>query len=91
MAKGKSKVPKKIAGVKVPKKVRKVADSARTAIDNPLVADLIAAALVAAAAKLRDGPKVRSRGVTAGGEDEGVAAGNKPDKPNKAKKAKKKG
>ena len=71
MAKGKDgkqklKVPKKIAGVKVPKEVRKAADPVLRALDNPLVADIAAAALVAAAGALTERRKPgRSKGAAA--------------------------
>lgn len=65
---GKLKVPKRIAGVKVPKKVRKTANKALKLADNPLAMDLAAAALAAAAASMK------SRGGTAkaasAGEDQ---------------------
>lgn len=48
----KAKVPKKIAGVKVPKKLRKTANRALKLADNPLVRDAAAAALAAGATRL---------------------------------------
>jgi hypothetical protein len=50
---GKIKVPKKIGGVKVPKKVRKTANTALKFADHPIAMELAAAALTAAAASLR--------------------------------------
>jgi peptidoglycan hydrolase CwlO-like protein len=50
---GKLRVPKKIAGVKVPKKVRKTANTALKFADHPVAMELAAAALTAAAASLR--------------------------------------
>ena len=50
---GKLKVPKRIAGVKVPKKVRKTANKALKLADNPLAMELAAAALAAAAASMK--------------------------------------
>jgi hypothetical protein len=47
----KLKVPKRIAGVKIPKKLRK---GAKKALDNPVGLELAAAALTAAAAALRE-------------------------------------
>jgi hypothetical protein len=56
MAKDKKghKLPKKLAGVKIPRNVR---DGLVKLAHNPLVADLLAAGLVALAASLRDGAK----------------------------------
>ena len=56
------KVPKSVAGVKVPKKVRKAADPVLRAVENPIVAEIAAAALVAAAGALaaRKAPKVKA-------------------------------
>lgn len=51
---GKLKVPKRIAGVKVPKKVRKTARKALAAADHPVALELAVAALTAAAAALRE-------------------------------------
>ncbi|WP_106638597.1 hypothetical protein [Allosphingosinicella vermicomposti] len=64
-AKAKLKVPKTIAGVKVPKKVRTAADPVLRAVENPIVAEIAAAALVAAAGaltakKAASSPKVRA-------------------------------
>ncbi|RYY43336.1 MAG: hypothetical protein EOP59_08180 [Sphingomonadales bacterium] len=53
--KGGSILPKSIAGAKLPKEIRKkLADLAK----HPVVADLLAAGLVALAAKLKNEPKV---------------------------------
>lgn len=61
MAKSKSqKLPKKIAGVKVPKRLRKPGGKALVALRHPLVADIAAAALIAAAGAIRDSRAVRS-------------------------------
>lgn len=48
----KLKVPKKVAGVKVPKKVRKTAKRALAMADNPIALDFAVGALSAAAAAL---------------------------------------
>ena len=48
--------PKKIAGIRVPKKVRKVAGGAVSFLDHPVVADIVAAALFTAASKLSETP-----------------------------------
>jgi len=50
---GKLKVPKRIAGVKVPKEVRKTANKALKLADIPLAMELAAAALAAAAASMK--------------------------------------
>lgn len=53
MAKDKKlKVPKRIAGVKVPKKIRKPVNKALAIAENPATRDLAVAALTAAAAAL---------------------------------------
>lgn len=59
------KGPKRIAGVKVPKQMRKRLGKAGDFLQHPLVADLAAAGLIAAAAALRDNKKVRSAARTA--------------------------
>ena len=75
MAKEKKlKVPKRIAGVKVPKKVRKTANKALALADNPVAMDLAAAALTAAAAALSESKagagKRRPRRPGEGGTDD---------------------
>lgn len=61
MAKKKSsKLPKTIAGVKVPKQLRKSGGRAVAALKHPLVADLAAAALISAAAALKGNQRVRA-------------------------------
>ena len=50
--KAKLKIPKEIAGVKLPKEVRKKAKVAIALAENPMVRDLVAAGLTAAAAAL---------------------------------------
>ena len=54
-AAGTAKLPKRIAGVKVPKKLREPGGKLLEAVRHPLVMDIAAAALMAAAAALRDG------------------------------------
>lgn len=54
MAKGKAKLPKKVAGVKIPKKLRKAGGAARDLLDKPVVSEMVAAAMMAAAASLAD-------------------------------------
>lgn len=59
MAKEKKlKVPKRVAGVKVPKKLRKRANKALAIADNPAAHKLAVAALTAAAASLARPPKL---------------------------------
>ena len=60
------KLPKHIAGVKVPKQLREPGGKLLEAISNPVVVDMAAAALLAAAAKLREAPpRPRASGATA--------------------------
>jgi len=54
-AAGAAKLPKRIAGVKVPKQLRESGGKLLEAVRHPLVMDIAAAALMAAAAALRDG------------------------------------
>ena len=69
------KVPKRVAGIKVPKKIRKSANKAIAIAENPQARELAVAALTAAAAALgkkgfdaaRDGEA--GRGEAAGFED----------------------
>jgi hypothetical protein len=51
----KAKVPKEIGGVKVPKKLRKLGNKAVKAVRDPAVTEVVAGALLAAAAALREG------------------------------------
>jgi hypothetical protein len=79
----KLKVPKEVSGVKVPKKLRKLGDQAVKLAKEPVVAEVVAGALLAAAAALREGKDPRG---TAGAAFKGgmkMAAGGK----NKAKGA----
>lgn len=52
------KLPKKIAGVKVPKELRKAGKTARELAQSPIVGEAVSAALLAAAASLTNS-KVR--------------------------------
>jgi hypothetical protein len=65
-------LPKQIAGVKIPKALR---EQLTALARNPLVADLLAAGLVALAASLRDNPKVKKAAADAKGKATGVASG----------------
>lgn len=57
--KDKVKVPKRIAGVKLPRSVREAGKSALKLAERPAVSETVAAALLAAAAALRDPPATR--------------------------------
>lgn len=59
--KAKLKAPKTIAGVKVPKDVRKAADPLLRAAEHPVVAEVATAALIAAAGALAS-RKIRGKG-----------------------------
>ena len=67
------KVPKRIGGVKVPKRLRRSAKPLRALADQPLVSDTVAAALLAAAAALVD-KKSRKSIAKAAGLGAGAAA-----------------
>jgi urease accessory protein UreF len=58
-SKDKIKIPKRIAGVKVSKAVRKAGKSALKIAESPAVSETVAAALLAAAAALRDPPATK--------------------------------
>ena len=47
-----AKLPRKVAGVKIPKKLRKAGSAAMDLAQQPIVGELVAAALTAAAASL---------------------------------------
>lgn len=74
-----NKGPKRIAGIKVPKRMRKRLGKAGGFLQHPLVADLAAAGLIAAAAALRDNKNVRTAArkakSKAGDAAHGVGAG----------------
>ena len=61
----KNKLPKRIAGVKIPKKLRKRGGKLYALVNNPLLADLVAVALLAAADRISKQPKVKKAGKTA--------------------------
>ncbi|HEV2747012.1 MAG TPA: hypothetical protein VGW34_06905 [Allosphingosinicella sp.] len=71
----KGKLPKEIAGVKVPKELRRAGAGAARIIDHPVVGDLVAAALLAAAAALRESKDVRAAARSIGDEAGEAAAG----------------
>ena len=57
---GKAKVPKRISGIKVPKQLRKLGNQAVKAAKDPIVSEVVAGALLAAAAALREGKDPKS-------------------------------
>ena len=81
----KVKVPKEVGGVKVPKKLRKLGDQAVKLAKEPVVAEVVAGALLAAAAALREGKDPKGavgaalkggmKTVTGGGKNKGTADG----------------
>lgn len=73
-AKKASPVPKEVGGVKLPKPMRKAGKAALKAAQNPAVSETVAAALLAAAAALREG-----KGVRQGAKAAGVAAADAVD------------
>ena len=56
------KLPKRIAGVKIPKKLRKRGGEIAVLLNNPLVADIVAAGLLLAANRIAQKPKVKKAG-----------------------------
>ncbi len=70
--KDKVKIPKRIAGVKVSKVVRKAGKSALKLAETPAVSETVAAALLAAAAALRDPPATK-RAAAAAADSAGEA------------------
>ncbi len=53
-------IPAEVSGVKVPKKLRKLGKQAVKAVKNPVVSEVVAGALLAAAAALREGKDPKS-------------------------------
>lgn len=78
-----AKLPKRLAGVKIPKALRNQGHHIAALARHPLVADIIAAGLVALAASLRDNPKVKQAAAktkdVAGDVAEAAAAVVKPE------------
>jgi hypothetical protein len=66
----KSKLPKKIGGVRIPKKVRKQGSELLAKVNTPLGRELIAAGLVAAGAAIASKSEVRKAARRAAGEAE---------------------
>ena len=60
-----AKLPKHIAGVKIPKKLRKRGGKAYALLQNPLVADIVAAGLLAAADAMATSKPVKKAGKAA--------------------------
>ena len=58
--KNKNKIPKSVAGIKVPKKLRKAGAKAVKLAQDPIVGEVVAAALLSAAAALREGNKPKA-------------------------------
>jgi hypothetical protein len=65
MPKDKNK-DKKDGGVKIPKRLRKIGKKAMKLADNPVVSEVVAAALLSAAAALRENDGARRKAVKAG-------------------------
>ena len=61
----KGKLPKRIAGVKIPKKLRKRGGKFYALLKSPLVADVVSIALLAVADRIAKQPKVKKAGKTA--------------------------
>jgi hypothetical protein len=57
----KAKLPKEVAGVKVPKGLRKAGKAALKMAEKPIVGEAVAAALLGAAAALRETPKGQAK------------------------------
>ena len=70
--KKKDKLPKEIGGVKVPKKLRKIGNKAVKLAREPVVSEVVAGALLAAAAALREGGAGTKQAAVAGEAAEGV-------------------
>lgn len=78
MGKGKGKkngdqLPKQIAGVKIPKELRKLGGQAKRAAEHPVIGEMVVAALLAAAAALSE-TKPGKAAKRAAGEEAGGAA-----------------
>ena len=85
MAKKKNKIPKKVGGVKIPKEVRKAGDKAlKLAAEHPVISDIVAAGLLAAAAALTGDKKLRQTALELG-EDAKEAASASVAKGSRAK------
>jgi len=58
----KNRLPKRIAGVKIPKKLRKRGGQVFAFLDSPVISSIIAAGLLAAADSISRKPKVKKAG-----------------------------
>jgi hypothetical protein len=72
------KLPKRIAGVKIPKKLRKSGAPLYALLQNPLIADLVAVGLIAAADALSGTKTAKAAGKAAkhGAKDAADATGS---------------
>ncbi len=61
----KNRLPKRIAGVKIPKKLRKRGGQVFAFLDSPVISSIVAAGLLAAADSISKQPKVKKAGKTA--------------------------
>ena len=77
----KLKVPKAVGGVKLPKPLRKLGNKAVKAAKNPVVSEVVAGAMLAAAAALREGkdPKAAVKAGAAGADEVKRQAGRLSD------------
>lgn len=66
MAKDKKKKDRKAGGAKMPKQLRNIGKKAMKLADNPVVSEVVAAALLSAAAALRENEGARRKAVKAG-------------------------
>ena len=83
----KLKVPKDVGGVKVPKKLRKLGNEAAKLAKEPVVAEVVAGALLAAAGAVRDGKdptgtvgaalKGAMKSAAGGGKNKGEGGGDR--------------
>ena len=62
----KNGLPKRIAGVKIPKKLRKRGGQVFAFLDSPVISSIVAAGLLAAADSISKQPKVKKAGKKAG-------------------------
>lgn len=61
------KIPKRVAGTKIPKAVRQAGKAALKLAEQPAVSETVAAAMLAAAAALRDPPATKRAAAAAAG------------------------
>lgn len=84
----KPKIPKKIGGVKIPKQARKAGNKAlKLAVEHPVISDVVAAGLLAAAAALTGDRKLRDAARELGEEVKDAAASAKAGRAKAAAKA----